>query len=617
MPSFDYKVNTIVDFIKPGDVVLFVGSGASTDAHLSGWDIIKSKLREVLTSYGFSTKDLDVFEVADLAKAKCKSEYYRILRQAFRDPLVEPGELDELLASLRLYFKFVLTSNYDKLLETAFRTVRLGIDPPVTTELDIAKALHGRGEFFVYKFNGDIDDEQSIVLGQKDYARSDYNGLFSFLSSFKVLYVTYGFRDRILEQYRTGAIVKNKWKQNVLIMMNEGERAKYLSDIGNRVITFSDFEEQKRMLQQVSTSLIENPFKDVHRIVFMPATEVATDRLFANVRDSVRAVTGRMLILHENWEFGWDADDFRFKRIGTYELPMEAQMIVDQYTYEIDRPWWGKLAYMGLVLPLTERKGVIYGANTSYRKYMLLWKKLDEEGLLPDSTLREKFWQFDIKKQFEGSDLPHILCMHLAVVSSDGKLLLTRKSDKVAFEGKNWCPSIEEQVSDGNGEASQDEIQELISKTGNSKPVDESPKAACLRGLDEELRIPREWVTSIRFYAFCTDWRYSDVDIIGVVFLNVKSSEVNAKFGGEDVGEFQVDPKRWIQYNWTPARVDNIARLLGSLKFGNSPELRGDWHVSAKLRLFAVMAAMVQRKWATWAEWREAIHGAATSPNSG
>ena len=595
MFSFEEKVNSLVNFVKAGKAALFVGSGASVDAHLPGWDTLEDTLRRKLAAKHVNTTELNVLQLADHAKQTLGAEYYEILRKAFRNPLAEPGELDELLSSLRPYFKFVVTPNYDKLLETAFRTIRLGIDPPITTKLEMAQAFARREEFFVYKFNGDIDDEQSIILGGNDYANQDYEVIFDFLRAFKILYIGYGLRDPILEHFRRKAGRKNVgWKTDVLVMMKTGTLANNLLGSGYRVVTFSNFEEQKHILQEVCASLVENPFRTVYQRVCIPSTDIATNALFVSVRDSVRAVAGRMLILHENWEFGWDADDFEFEIGRDHELPKQAQRIVDECGHEIGRPWWGKFAYMGIVYPLTERRGKIIGAGTSYRKYSVLWRKMDDTSLLTDTTIRERWWQYDIKEQFVNSELPHVLCMHMAVVSKDGKLLLTRKSEDIDFERRAWCPSMEEQESNGIGE-----------ETVGDKPIDKSPKATCLRGLEEELRIPKKWISSIRFHAFCTDWIYSDVAVIGTVLLNIDSNQVSATFGGEDVGEFQLDPKRWIQYCWTPARVDNVARLLKSSEYGEG-RLRGVWHVSAKLRLFSLIASMVQWGWATWTEWESA-----------
>jgi len=591
MISFEEKVSSFVNFVKAGNVVLFVGSGASVDAGLMDWNALEDTLRRKLTDEHVDTTGLDVLQLADCAKREIGSEYYEILRRAFRNPLVEPGELNELLSSLRPYFKFVVTPNYDKLLETAFRTIRLGIDPPITTNPDTARNFARIGEFFVYKFNGDIDDEQSIILGEEDYTNPDYERIFDFLMNFKILYVGYGFKDTILEHFRRRAENKDpKWKNHFLIMMRAGVHSSRLSGFGYRVVDFSDFREQKHILQDVCASLVENPFRTVQQRVCIPSTKVATNALFASVPNSVQ-VAGRILILHESWEFGWDADDFEFKICGDHKLPEEAQRIVDKHGHKIEPPWWGKLAYMGIVRPLTERRGKIIGAGTSYRKYSVLWRRMDDTSLLTGTTIRERWWQYDLKNLFKKSELPHILCMHLAVVSKDGMLLLTRKSEDVDFEPKAWCPSMEEQVSNGIGEA-----------TVGDKPVDESPKATCLRGLEEELRIPKKWISSIRFHAFCTDWEYSDVAVIGTVLLNVDSNQVSATFGGEDVGEFQLDPKIRIQYCWTPARVDNIAKLLNSSGYGEE-RFSGIWHASAKLRLFSLMASMVRCGLATWTEW--------------
>lgn len=301
MVTLETKVKALINFIKALNVVLFVGSGASIDAQLPGWNTLESKLRTVLAAQHIDTRELDVLQLADRAKQKIRMEYYQILREAFRNPLAEPGELDELLSSLRPYFRFVVTPNYDKLLETTFRTIRLGIDPSVTTKLERARTLYRRGEFFIYKFNGDIDDEQSIVLGDEDYAEQDYEALFDFLRDFKILYIGYGFRDPILEHFRRKAEIKDpSWKSDALLMIKESDRADQLVDLSYQVVTFSSFEDQKHILQQVCDSLVEKPFRTVHQCVCIPAEEISTNRLFASVRDSVRAVAGRLLILHEN-----------------------------------------------------------------------------------------------------------------------------------------------------------------------------------------------------------------------------------------------------------------------------------------------------------------------------
>lgn len=51
----------------------------------------------------------------------------------------------------------------------------------------------------------------------------------------------------------------------------------------------------------------------------------------------------------------------------------------------------------------------------------------------------------------EGSlnaDFPHSFCMHVIVVTSDRKILVTKRSPKVAYDPRTWSVSIEEQLKD-------------------------------------------------------------------------------------------------------------------------------------------------------------------------
>ena len=135
MLSFKEKVKTVVRFIEPKEIVLFVGSGASTDAYLDDWKTLEEELKTALNDNNILTHGLNAYKLADKAKENIPTIYSEILWEAFRNPFREPGELHEHLASLSPYFKFIVTSNYDKLLETSFRTIRHGIDPPITTNL--------------------------------------------------------------------------------------------------------------------------------------------------------------------------------------------------------------------------------------------------------------------------------------------------------------------------------------------------------------------------------------------------------------------------------------------------------------------------------------------------
>jgi hypothetical protein len=97
----------------------------------------------------------------------------------------------------------VLTSNYDAILEGAFAVHSGGIVPPVYTRRSTGQALESlrRGEFFLFKVHGDVNEPETIILGDRDYSRILYMdpGYRSFLemifATYTVLFVGFGAED--------------------------------------------------------------------------------------------------------------------------------------------------------------------------------------------------------------------------------------------------------------------------------------------------------------------------------------------------------------------------------------------------------------------------------------
>jgi hypothetical protein len=76
----------------------------------------------------------------------------------------------------KIPFKFVITTNYDQLIENAYFP-RLGRIPDTFNHqdtVDFTDALWKR-EFFILKAHGDIHKKSSIVLTQKDYGTVNYS----------------------------------------------------------------------------------------------------------------------------------------------------------------------------------------------------------------------------------------------------------------------------------------------------------------------------------------------------------------------------------------------------------------------------------------------------------
>lgn len=176
-------------------------------------DMTKAVARE---NKQFAPDDLQAFleqanhlDIAELFRDTVKdSAYFRFLRKRFRKDV----PLSRLHRSIvKLPVKTFFTTNYDKLLEAAIRSVR-AVEPTVVL---FAEQLNyvGEDENRIVKLHGDIDHPSSIVLTRRDYAmyparHEDFvRMLQASINGSTVLFVGFGLRDpnfrRIYSDART------------------------------------------------------------------------------------------------------------------------------------------------------------------------------------------------------------------------------------------------------------------------------------------------------------------------------------------------------------------------------------------------------------------------------
>jgi hypothetical protein len=202
--------------IRARKVHLFVGSGVSASAGMLGWQDLIGEMANGIKkeNTAHSAKELDEFlsradyiDIAELFRETVGlSAYLRFLRERYRrDAPVSPL----LKAIAKLEVRIVFTTNYDKLLETAFRR-NAKIDPPVIiypTQLNYIEEEETR----IIKVHGDIDHPSSIVLTRKDYAEygSRHAEFVSMLQSsingYTMLFVGFGLRDPNLQRIYSDA----------------------------------------------------------------------------------------------------------------------------------------------------------------------------------------------------------------------------------------------------------------------------------------------------------------------------------------------------------------------------------------------------------------------------
>jgi hypothetical protein len=176
----------LLEALRADRVVLFAGAGmsrgdaAGTERYLPTWGGLLIELVQRAQRAGqISSKDASALSIAvkdgkylfvaeTIRRKLPRSDFDEALYRIFRDPNIRPIERHRLVT--RVPLAGVVTTNYDKLLETAYAEAR-GFPQPTYTyksSTSVISALrHGR--FFILKAHGDIDDPETIVLSERDY----------------------------------------------------------------------------------------------------------------------------------------------------------------------------------------------------------------------------------------------------------------------------------------------------------------------------------------------------------------------------------------------------------------------------------------------------------------
>jgi len=164
----DTFLNAYQKALDDGEAAIFVGAGLSMPAGFVGW---KELLREIANDL-----DLNIDEETDLIAIA----QYHVNQTGGRDGInrklmheytkdAAPNDNHHLLATLPV--QTVWTTNYDHLLEDAFRYRRKRVDRKVAPQ-DLARSLPKR-DVVLYKMHGDIDRPDEAVLTKGDYERYD------------------------------------------------------------------------------------------------------------------------------------------------------------------------------------------------------------------------------------------------------------------------------------------------------------------------------------------------------------------------------------------------------------------------------------------------------------
>jgi hypothetical protein len=177
----------LIDSLKKNRCSVFIGAGLSVAAGYPTWASLLAKLIGRAASQHIinTNKQLELTQIANLPNKWLmvaqelhdlygRGPFLNELGNIFEEVQSKPTKAHEVIT--KIPFKFVVTTNYDQLIENAYFPL-LNRIPKIFTHQDtpdFADALW-KQEFFILKAHGDLQKKSSIILTEKDYRTIVYS----------------------------------------------------------------------------------------------------------------------------------------------------------------------------------------------------------------------------------------------------------------------------------------------------------------------------------------------------------------------------------------------------------------------------------------------------------
>lgn len=178
----------LIEAFKTERVGLFIGAGISQAAGLPSWDGLLSDLIKRVEENQYLKNDKYIDDLKELSKDSSKyltvaqelkdslqDDFRKYIATKYDDDCPEPKDIH--LKIIKLPSKFIITTNYDTILEDAYVKV-FNKQAKVRTfndSADISYDLWGNRSF-ILKAHGDASSaQQGIILTEKDYRDIIFN----------------------------------------------------------------------------------------------------------------------------------------------------------------------------------------------------------------------------------------------------------------------------------------------------------------------------------------------------------------------------------------------------------------------------------------------------------
>lgn len=201
-----YKaIEEIKEKINDNNIMLFVGAGISRNVNMPTWDKL---IKELGNKLGYDDTFMMMGDYLELAEYyKIKSDNLYDIKEIFNNLDIE--DLEEKIKSCKIYehianlgIRTIYTTNYDSLLETAFKLHNKEEKSKIDLIYDL-KTLNKSdpNNISIIKLHGDLNDIENIVLTQSSYYdRYDFENCLDIklradMLTKSILFIGYSFND--------------------------------------------------------------------------------------------------------------------------------------------------------------------------------------------------------------------------------------------------------------------------------------------------------------------------------------------------------------------------------------------------------------------------------------
>jgi len=196
------ELDTLSDLIRKEKVILWVGSGFSSYAGYPSASHLQNIIIEKLRRSGKTPtlKSDSLKETADHYVAVNGRDSLIDMLREYYGAAPQRSEVHEKLALINR-IKYIITTNYDPLLEFAFQEKM----EKIIHEDELPSLSDHQESTVLLKIHGDLSDPDSIVITTDDYEKVDKSSITldkikSLLAEYSVAFIGYSIRDSYIEE---------------------------------------------------------------------------------------------------------------------------------------------------------------------------------------------------------------------------------------------------------------------------------------------------------------------------------------------------------------------------------------------------------------------------------